>query len=347
MRTAPGARLPRSATPSRPLLTVTAAGSARRTTASAAAMPQAPASHGVFPSPKSSGGERDSSRKAGAAILAACSQIQSLPSWTSSDAAEMCEHEADQQHRDAVGDDRCQHDQRHQHSRPRCWESQRRANVRPPPPIDRREHQADGRGDPLIDRGDRDDVHIRAPDAGRGQRDCADPPAGTGVQPECDARRAPRRARPLRRHGFRAEDAGLGGEHEQQHDTDQRDRDTGDGEGLTDPVLRRAAAAAPWAPTAAGSPVAVMAVASVVRAAGTARWAAGRAVQPASEVTPAAAQQVERRPCVRRAPDQFGQFGRYPGQLLRHCSEFGGEPGDDGMMGCGHAGIVARSGAGG
>ena len=56
-----------------------------------------------------------SSGNVGAAMRAACSQIQSLPSCTGSDAADRASMNADQQHRDAVGDDRRKHDQRHQH----------------------------------------------------------------------------------------------------------------------------------------------------------------------------------------------------------------------------------------
>ena len=114
------------------------------------------------------------------------------------------EHERDQQHRDAIGDDRRQHDQRDQHEKAEVLRvpapSQREAAAAD----HRRDHQADGRGHPVVDRGDRDDVHIRSGDTGRGEGDRADPPARAGVQPEPRRRRAPRRAERLRRHGFPA-----------------------------------------------------------------------------------------------------------------------------------------------
>ncbi len=47
---------------------------------------------------------------------------------------------------------------------------------------------------------------------------------------------APASTAPARDADLGAKDAGLGGEHEEQHDTDERDRDACDGEDLADPV---------------------------------------------------------------------------------------------------------------
>jgi hypothetical protein len=59
------------------------------TMAKAAAIAQPPASHASLPSPMRAATNAINSGKVGAAIRAACSQTQSLPSCTSSEAAEM------------------------------------------------------------------------------------------------------------------------------------------------------------------------------------------------------------------------------------------------------------------
>ena len=169
-------------------------------------------------------------------IRAACSQIQSLPSCTSSDAAEMASMNPISSivmpsvtigARTISGTST---------SRPRCWESQRRANVRPPPPMTAAMASPTGAEHPVVDRGHRDDVHVRGGDAGRGQRDCTDAPAGAGVEPDRDADQRPGQHGTCADSDFGPQDAGLRGEHQQQHHTDERDCDAGDGEHLADPV---------------------------------------------------------------------------------------------------------------
>ena len=103
--------------------------------ASTAAMPQAPASQASLPSPKWATASATNSGKVEAVILAVCSQIQSLPSWTSSDAAEMASMNAISSSvmpSVTIGASTISGTST---SRPRCCESQRRAKVRPPPPI--------------------------------------------------------------------------------------------------------------------------------------------------------------------------------------------------------------------
>ncbi len=70
-----------------------------------------------------------------AAMRAQCSQIQSLPSCTGSDAAGERQHEADQQQRDPVGDDGASTISGTSTSTPRCWESSGGPAVNPPPPM--------------------------------------------------------------------------------------------------------------------------------------------------------------------------------------------------------------------
>ena len=93
------------------------------------------------------------------------------------------QHESDEQQRDAAGDDGRQGDQRHQDQQaemlgiPAAGEGQAAAGDH------RGEDESDRRGDPVVDRGDRDDVHVGRGDAGGRQRDRTDPPAGPGVEP--------------------------------------------------------------------------------------------------------------------------------------------------------------------
>jgi len=44
---------------------------------------------------------------------------------------------------------------------------------------------------------------------------------------------------------------------------------------------------------------------------------------------------------LRQQTIQFGEVSGDSGQLLGHCGELRGEAGDDGVMRCGHAGMVA------
>ena len=182
-----------------------------------------------------------SSGKVAAAMRAACSQIQSLPSWTGSDAAEMASMNAISSivmPSVTIGASTISGTST---SRPRCCGVPAPSQGEAAAADHRRDHQADGRGHPVVDRRDRDDVHVRRGDTGRRQGDRADPPAGTGVQPGRDADERPGQHGARADADFGAQDAGLGGEHEQQHDADECDRDAGDGEDLADParVARR------------------------------------------------------------------------------------------------------------
>ncbi len=100
-----------------------------------AAIPQAPASQASLPSPKAAAASATRSGKVDAVILAACNRIQSLPSWTSSDAAEIASMNAIRTSvmpSVTIGASTISGTST---SSPRCCESQRRAKVRPPPPI--------------------------------------------------------------------------------------------------------------------------------------------------------------------------------------------------------------------
>ena len=204
-------------------------------------MPQAPASHGVVAVAEVSRGERDEQRKGRGGDSGGVQPDPVLAELDEQRRGRDGEHECDQQQRDAVGDDRRQHDQRDQHQQAEVLRIPAPSQGQAAAADHRREHQADGRGDPVVDRGDRDDVHVRRRNTGRGQGDRADPPARAGVQPSRDADERPGQQSACADTDFRPQDARLGGEHEQQHDADQRDGDTGDGEDLADParVARR------------------------------------------------------------------------------------------------------------
>jgi hypothetical protein len=146
------------------------------------------------------------------------------------------EHECDQQHRDAVGDDRCKHDQRDQHEQTEVLGVPAAGQHEATSTDQGRYHQPDGGRHPAVDGGDRDDVHVRGGDAGRGQCDGTDPAAGAAVQPSRYGHERPGEERACANADFGTQDAGLGGEHEQQHNADERDRDARDSENLADPV---------------------------------------------------------------------------------------------------------------
>ena len=122
-------------------------------------------------------------------------------------------------------------------SNPRCSEFQRRARVRPPPPMSGGDGQAEGSRDPAVDRRDGDDVHVPGRDAGRGQRDRPDSPAGPPIQPSADGHQRHRQYRARSDADLGPQNARLCGEHQQQDDPDQGDSDTRHGECLADPTL--------------------------------------------------------------------------------------------------------------
>ncbi len=192
-----------SAAPSRPGYAVDGSRTSAPTMASTAAMAQPPASQASLPSPIRAATNAIKSGNVGAVIRAACSQIQSLPSLDEQRCGRDGEHERDQQHRDAVGDDRREHDQRHQHEQAEVLRVPAPGQGEATATDHGGEHQADGCGHPVVDRRDRDDVHVRRGDTGRGQGDGADPSARRGRSAGRRRRRAPRLAVRLRRHGFR------------------------------------------------------------------------------------------------------------------------------------------------
>jgi hypothetical protein len=145
-------------------------------------------------------------------------------------------HEGDQQHRDAVGDDRREHDKRHKHQQTEMLRIPAPGQREPAPADHSRDPQAEGRGHPVVDRRDGDDVHVRRGNAGRRQRDCADPAAGAGVQPSRYGNQSPGEQSARTDADLGPQDACLRGEDEEQNDADQRDRNTGDGQHLADPV---------------------------------------------------------------------------------------------------------------
>ena len=69
-------------------------------------------------------------------------------------------------------------------------------------------------------------------------------PPGRAVQPTADGDQPDRQHRAGTDADLGAQNAGLRGQHQQQHDTDERDRDAGDGEDLADPALDAWAAGA-------------------------------------------------------------------------------------------------------
>ncbi len=80
--------------------------------------------------------------------------------------------------RDAIGDDRSKHDQRHQHQQAELLRVPASGQGEAAAADHGGEHEADGCGHPVVDRRDGDDVHVRRGDAGGRQRDRADPSAG-------------------------------------------------------------------------------------------------------------------------------------------------------------------------
>ena len=151
------------------------------TMASTAAMPQPPASQASLPSPKRAATNAIEQRKRRRHDSGRMQPDPVLAELGEQRCGRDGEHEGDQQHRDAVGDDRRKHDQRHQHQQAEVLRVPAPGQGEAAAADHRREHQADRRGDPVVDRGDRDDVHIRRRDTGRGEGDRADPPARAGV----------------------------------------------------------------------------------------------------------------------------------------------------------------------
>ena len=200
--------------------------------------------------------------------------------------------------------------------------------------------QADCGGYPVVDRRHRDDVDVRRGNTRRGQRDRPDPTAGPAVQPDGDGHQRGGQHRTGADPDLRAQNAGLGGQHQQQHDADERDRDARDGERLADPAVGRAAAAA-WEARrrrrwrrycCAALRRVVRRVLRPVRrrraAYGTRGGAGGRAAGAGR---------------CREQAVQLAQVGGRPRQLLAHHGEIRGEPGDHGLIRFGHGAIVAAN----
>ena len=210
----------------------------------------------------------------------------------------------------------------------------------------RSEHQSEGCGHPVIDRRDRDDVHVRRGDTRCGKGDGTDTSAGARVQAGRDDDERPGEHCACADADFGTQDAGLGGEHEQQDDADECDCDACDGENLADPIRvarwpglsrrcrrwrhprrrghgRRGRRRRWWRVRRGGRHMGL-------------RNVHGRRhrMRCGLRHVRALAQQAV----------QLGQVGRNLRELRGHRGEVRREPGNDGVMRCGHCAIVATDG---
>ena len=108
-----------------------------------------------------------------------------------------------------MGEDRRQADQGYQHQQPQVLGVPAPGQGEAGGANDGSDHQPDGRRHPVVDGGDRDDVQVCGGDAGGGQRDRTDPPAGPAAQPDADADERARQRHAAGDADLRPQQAGL------------------------------------------------------------------------------------------------------------------------------------------